>query len=213
MFLNNKYSIYYFNITNRAKARTLAPDTYVEKHHIIPRSLGGSDDANNIVKLTAREHLVCHQLLIKMTTGIQKSKMAFAAWRMVFSSSKHKRVKVTSRVYQILKSEMATAARERSKSYRHSDQSKKKIAQSKTGKSRNVTWGDKISKANTGKKRGPASPEAILANSISHKGLSNGPMSESAKKKLSSSKTGGKIQIDPVTGRRYYVYATKQDCS
>jgi hypothetical protein len=108
---------------------------------------------------------------------------------------------------------MSNAASERSKAYRHSEESKQKIAQSKIGKSRNVTWGNKIAKANKGKKRGPASPEAVLANSISHKGVSNGPMTETAKKKLSSTKTGGKIQVDPVTGRRFYVYPTKQDCN
>lgn len=213
MFLTNKYSKYYFNIVAKAKTRNPATHTYVEKHHIVPRSLGGSNTPDNIVKLTAREHLICHQLLIRMTSGIQRSKMAFAAWRMVFSSNKHKRTKVIARVYESIKLEMSRAASERSKLYRHSDESKKKIAQSKIGKTRNVTWGDKISKANTGKKRGPASPAAVLANSISHKGLSNGPMTESAKKKLSSTKTGGKIHVDPVTGRRFYIYPTKQDCN
>lgn len=213
MFLTNKYSKYYFNIVAKAKARTLATCTYVEKHHIIPRSFGGTNDSTNIVRLTAREHLVCHRLLIRMTSGVQKSKMAFAAWRMVFSSNKHKRVKVTTRVYESIKLEMSKAASERSKAYRHSDESKQKIARSLTGKTRNVTWGDKISKANAGKKRGPASPEAVLANSLSHEGLSNSPMSESAKKKLSSTKTGGKIQVDPDTGRRFYIYPTTQGCS
>ena len=213
MFLTNKYFKYYFNIVTKAKTRILATHTYVEKHHIVPRSLGGSNSPDNIVKLTAREHLICHQLLIRMTGGVEKSKMAFAAWRMVFSSNKHKRIKVTARVYESIKVEMSKAASERSKSYRHSNEAKKKISQSKIGKTRNVTWGNKISKANTGKKRGPASPEAVLANSRSHKGLSNGPMTESAKKKLSSTKTGGKLQTDPVTGRRFYIYPTKQDCN
>lgn len=213
MFLNNKYSKYYFNIITKAKTRILATYTYVEKHHIVPRSLGGSNSPDNIVKLTAREHLICHRLLIRMTSGVEKSKMAFAAWRMVFSSNKHKRIKVTARVYESIKMEMSKAASERSKSYRHSDETKKKIAQSKIGKTRKVTWGNKISEANTGKKRGPASLKAVLANSLSHKGLSNGPMTEAAKKKLSSTKKGGKIQTDPVTGRRFYVYPTKQDCN
>lgn len=39
---------------------------YIEKHHIIPRSLGGTDDKENLVKLTAREHFICHYLLAKM---------------------------------------------------------------------------------------------------------------------------------------------------
>ena len=39
---------------------------YTEKHHILPRSLGGSDDKSNIVELSAREHYICHLLLTKI---------------------------------------------------------------------------------------------------------------------------------------------------
>lgn len=41
-------------------------DGYTENHHIIPRSLGGNDDVDNIVSLSAREHFICHYLLAKM---------------------------------------------------------------------------------------------------------------------------------------------------
>lgn len=41
------------------------PDCYLERHHIIPRSRGGTD-YNNIVLLTAREHLLAHILLAKI---------------------------------------------------------------------------------------------------------------------------------------------------
>ena len=42
------------------------PTGYAEKHHILPRSLGGGDTRENIVSLTAREHFICHFLLAKM---------------------------------------------------------------------------------------------------------------------------------------------------
>lgn len=38
----------------------------VEIHHIIPRCMYGTNDTNNLVKLTPREHYVVHQLLVKM---------------------------------------------------------------------------------------------------------------------------------------------------
>jgi len=41
-------------------------DGYTERHHIVPRSLGGTDDPDNLVDLTAREHFICHYLLAKM---------------------------------------------------------------------------------------------------------------------------------------------------
>lgn len=37
-----------------------------ERHHIIPKSLGGLDEKNNLVVLTCREHFVAHQLLVKI---------------------------------------------------------------------------------------------------------------------------------------------------
>lgn len=39
---------------------------YTELHHIIPKSMGGSDDKLNLVLLTPEEHYVIHQLLIKL---------------------------------------------------------------------------------------------------------------------------------------------------
>lgn len=52
-------------IISRAKSREI-PDCYCERHHIIPKSMGGSDDADNIAVLTAREHFIIHWLLMKI---------------------------------------------------------------------------------------------------------------------------------------------------
>ncbi len=37
---------------------------YYENHHIIPKSLAGSDSNENLVLLTAREHFIAHKLLL-----------------------------------------------------------------------------------------------------------------------------------------------------
>jgi hypothetical protein len=42
------------------------PSGYVERHHIIMRSLGGSDEASNMIPLTGREHWIAHLLLHKI---------------------------------------------------------------------------------------------------------------------------------------------------
>lgn len=78
IFIQNKYTAWYFSIINKAKIRKLASDIYVEKHHIIPSSLGGTNSGGNIVKLTAKEHFVCHLLLTKMTCGNSMYKMKYA---------------------------------------------------------------------------------------------------------------------------------------
>lgn len=76
-FLNNKYTTTYYNIINRAAVRVNATG-YTETHHIIPKSLGGTDEATNLVVLTAREHFICHRLLINMTQGANKRSMSHA---------------------------------------------------------------------------------------------------------------------------------------
>lgn len=40
-------------------------DGYFEKHHIIPKCLGGSDKNSNFVLFTPREHVIAHRLLWK----------------------------------------------------------------------------------------------------------------------------------------------------
>ena len=49
------------------------PAGYYEVHHIIPVSLGGTDDEGNLVKLTAKEHFMCHFLLVKIHKGNTES--------------------------------------------------------------------------------------------------------------------------------------------
>ncbi|QUL77590.1 homing endonuclease [Escherichia phage UPEC07] len=59
------YLKHYNNLIQRAKNR--APiDGYKEKHHIIPRCMGGLDTDENLVELTAPEHFVAHLLLVKI---------------------------------------------------------------------------------------------------------------------------------------------------
>jgi hypothetical protein len=72
----NKYNRWYTQITERARDRHL--DGYTERHHIQPRSLGGSDNKDNLVELTAREHFICHWLLTKIVTGQDRAKMVYA---------------------------------------------------------------------------------------------------------------------------------------
>lgn len=57
---------------------------YFEDHHIVPRSLGGKDVLPNMALLTAREHFICHWLLVKMypINTVEYSKMIFALWMM-----------------------------------------------------------------------------------------------------------------------------------
>jgi hypothetical protein len=130
IFINNKYSRMYYAIINQAKTRTKSQG-YSEKHHIIPRSLGGTNDTENIVKLTGREHYICHRLLVKMTEGSAKGKMAFALNSMMnrYHSSMERYVP-NSRVYEYLRKELSDAHKRLGRTAEH----KAAISRTHTGK-------------------------------------------------------------------------------
>ena len=80
------YQKIYDTLINRAKDRIYAG--YTEKHHIIPRCMGGNDEKTNLVKLTPEEHYVAHQLLIKIYNG--NLKLVAAAQMMVVNRPSNK---------------------------------------------------------------------------------------------------------------------------
>jgi hypothetical protein len=84
-FKLNKYFTIYQAIISRAKHRQL--DGYYEEHHYVPRSLGGTDAAKNLVKLTAREHYICHRILPRIVQDEHVHKM-IAALNLMFHNSK-----------------------------------------------------------------------------------------------------------------------------
>lgn len=103
MFLENKYSRIYWRLVERGKCRILPKEDYSETHHIIPKSLGGTNSMHNLVQLTAREHYILHLCLVKMvTTPLNKRKMIFAFHKMRVSNSSH-RSRYFSRSYELFK--------------------------------------------------------------------------------------------------------------
>ena len=64
--------IYFSIIEKRRKNEYIG---YTEKHHIKPRSLGGTNYRSNLIYVSPRIHFHLHLLLIKMTKGKAKSKM------------------------------------------------------------------------------------------------------------------------------------------
>ena len=179
----NKYKKWYNQIVMNGKHEKLPGH---EHHHILPRSLGGTDNDSNLIYITAREHFVCHWLLTKIyPTGEEHWKM-LNALRMMRAENKNQQrydTKITSRVYAKLKEEYARLQSERfsgennpmygNKFYRSEEgynrqreavlgekngskkvESRKKIADSKLGKTRDLfskEWKEKMSIAKQGK--------------------------------------------------------------
>jgi len=103
----NKYQRWYDQLIERARNRVI--DGYVEVHHVIPRSLGGTNEPNNLVRLTAREHLIAHMLLPRFVE--QPEKM----WAALFCMMNMGEVKVTGKLYEQARIEFARADSQRKK--------------------------------------------------------------------------------------------------
>ena len=99
------YQNIYNQIIHRAQTRQL--EGYVEKHHIVPKCLGGSNSKNNIVQLTAREHFICHMLLCEIHPDNSKLKYALFLMSIGKQKAKDKHYKISNRTYERLKIEHA----------------------------------------------------------------------------------------------------------
>ena len=145
-----------------AKRRALgAPKGYTEKHHIIPRSFGGTDDPTNLIALTAREHFMAHRFLARIhpNTG-----MVHAVYKMACSNRAFDRYRVTNRVYEELRIAHAhrvstdeVAKKKKSLASKGKKQSPEHIKARTESRKQNGEWlsketKEKISKSNTGKK-------------------------------------------------------------
>jgi len=69
----------YLKLIKYCKLHPPLSGTYVEKHHIIPKSMGGSNNENNIVKLIPRAHYLAHYMLWK---AHKNKKMSYAFYIM-----------------------------------------------------------------------------------------------------------------------------------
>ena len=208
----NKYTKWYNQITERARGRII--DTYTETHHIKPRSLGGSDDIDNLVELTAREHFICHWLLIKMTTGEDHYKMLNALRMMRAEKPGQQRYEtaITSRVYESIKQEYAqlqsvlrSGKGNGFYGKTHTEEAKKRISEANKGRVQPPEEKAKQVAAITGRKRKPFSEEWRAKMSESKRGEKNNRygaiVSESTRKKIGD-KIRGRKQTDEEKQRR-----------
>ena len=124
IYISNKYSKLYFKIISNAQNRV--NEGYTEKHHILPKSLGGTDEPENLVELTAREHYLCHYLLTKFTEGVHRRRMLFAFKAMNMKSKTTKGRKFNSRLYEYFKESLSKATSERLSEFWSDEANRKK---------------------------------------------------------------------------------------
>ena len=127
-----KYKRWYDQIIECGRGRRLS--FYCETHHILPRSLGGTDDPDNLVDLTYREHFLVHWLLIKITSGKEHYKMIHAFNAMVMPANGQRLI--AGWQFEVVKRVMKIAVRRRRAERKA--QNKKRAAEAYQAKSKAI---------------------------------------------------------------------------
>ena len=175
----NSKSIYtriYNNLIEKGKGlkEEWKPGSGLERHHIIPRHQGGTDDESNFAYLTRREHIAVHFLLWKINGHIGDR----YAYRMMcnFKSYPTQHTEESKqRISEALKGK---------KKGPMSEEHKQKISEGQKGKKLSEETKQRISELHKGRK---LSEEHKRKLSDSMKGKKLGPRSEESKRKQSES--------------------------
>jgi hypothetical protein len=179
IFKQNKYTICYYSIINRSMSRSISG--YTEKHHIIPKSLGGSDSPENLAILTAKEHYIVHLLLPYMVSEPTHKRKMWGALRCMSKmvSPTHTRYVGSARFYEKAK-ENTDFGHMRGK--KHSEESKKKMSKSQKGHMISEETKKKIGLANS----------KYTGRTPWNKGITLGPQTTEQRLKKSLALTGKK---------------------
>lgn len=154
----------------RARTRILAG--YKERHHVNPKCMGGDNSQENIVTLTAEEHFIAHQLLVKLHPG--NIKLLWALSAMTNGTRNQQR---NNKMYGWLRRELAVRMSELMRGRKHSDAARAKMSASRLGVKRgphSVEHRAKMSMASKGKGK---SDEHKAALSVARLGIKRGPHS------------------------------------
>lgn len=130
----------YIAIIHSRQQEPLIKGQYGEKHHIIPKSCGGSNAKWNLVKLTPEEHYRCHYLLTFIyPDGDYHNKMVYAWWMM--KRVQDSAIEISAEEYGRLRREYARVNSQTHKGFHSpckgvplSEEHKRKLSEAKKGK-------------------------------------------------------------------------------
>jgi hypothetical protein len=153
------YQRIYNEIVNSAKGRGLDKSLihyYTEKHHIIPKCVGGDNSSNNLVLLTGREHYLCHWLLWRIN---KDNKLLFYPFHMMTflnttkSGNKRYELKLSSKQYDKIRSQLSEIKKTEVPGFlgkKHSDESNLKNSLAHKG-SNHINFGKHLSESTRNK--------------------------------------------------------------
>lgn len=123
----------------KASDRELDKSLYKERHHIIPKCLGGDNKKCNLVNLLPREHYIAHLLLSKIYPN--NIKLTYAFWMMSNGNLKNKRkYKVSSRAYEEIKNKISEINKKREPPFKGRRHTKEAIQKNREAKLGNKIW-------------------------------------------------------------------------
>jgi hypothetical protein len=156
------YVAIYRRLMQRAFVRGLSG--YAERHHVHPKCLGGTNDADNIVRLTPEEHYVAHQLLVKMYPG--HIGLVWAAVAMTNGTTNQPR---RNKMHGWLRRQLAARLSEKFKGGTHTTEARAKMRASHLGVKCGPHSAETKAKQSAASKGKAKSPEHRLALSMAKK--------------------------------------------
>lgn len=136
------YNQFIQNILNE-RGRFGCSDGYCERHHIVPRCMGGSNEDDNLIDLYAYEHFIAHKLLSEENP--ENHSLQYAFFMMANCTSKNiGRYKCTPEEYEEIRSRIAATPIDES--------TRQKMSDAKKGKKFSVEHRAHMALARTGRK-------------------------------------------------------------
>lgn len=205
----NKYTKWYINIIEKSLLRF--PDTresqrkkinssfgYVERHHILARCMDGPDTNENMVWLSAKEHFLCHLLLVRMTDIKEYKQKNFYSLIMLMGNKNRTGLKISSGMYSKIKeerSEMTSGvprseeAKARMRGIKKSPEHVEKIRQANLGR---IPINKGVSMSEEQKQK---VSQSKMGSTPWNKGI---PHTEETRKKISEKITGRKLSQEQI---------------
>lgn len=164
----------FINNILETRGRFACGEEYHERHHIVPKCMGGTNEKENLIDLFAREHFEAHRMLA--LENPEHKGLVYAWWNMAHMNQANQRdYEITAEEYEEARIKFSNIHSEAIKgkysgenSYMYgkhlSDETKEKLRQQRIGKPIPEETKKKISKATSGNnnpnygKRGVKSP-------------------------------------------------------
>lgn len=146
------------------------------KHHILPKHAGGTDDENNLVYLTIEEHAIAHKLLYEKYGRLEDKLAWLGLSGQIGKDEILRQIAISNKGVKKPKGhgEKVSAFR---KTFRYSEESKRKMSEAKKGKKLTEEHKQKIVVSLTGRHQ-PESQKIKVSEKLSKEWLVTSPNGE-----------------------------------